>query len=169
MTTALLVFYSRLSRDRLERILRSQGIEVYPISGRAPDATETVRRHPADVVVIDKDVADISVTQAVRHIAQILPRRPIFTASTNNQKAEVFRKGRRIGTVNLGEIAHFATSGETMDTTSRYKSSSVARAPFDSQSDRHPQKTIDELLQQLDDISAEYKSLLGRLIKMRLS
>ena len=132
MTTALLVFYSQVSRDRLERILRAQGFEVYLISGKAPDATETVRRHPADVVVIDGDVADISVTQAVRHIAQILPCRPIFTASTNNQKAGVFRNGRRIGTVNLGEIGHFDTSGETMDTTSPYKSSSVARAPFDS-------------------------------------
>ncbi len=104
MTTALLVFYSRLSRDRLERILRSQGIEVYLISGRAPDAAETVRRHPADVVVIDKDVADISVTQAVRHIAQILPRSPIFTASANHQRAEVYRKGRHVGNQLLVEL-----------------------------------------------------------------
>ncbi len=107
MTTALLVFYSRLSRDRLERILRGQGMEVYLISGRGPDATETIRMHPADVVVIDKDVADISVTQAVRHIAQILPLSPIFTASADHQRAEVYRKGRQVGTVNLGEILHF--------------------------------------------------------------
>ena len=89
MTTALLVFYSRHSRDRLESILRNQGIEVYLISGRSPDATESVRRHPADLVVIDKGVADISVTQAVRHIAQILPHSPIFTASANHQSSEV--------------------------------------------------------------------------------
>ena len=108
MTTALLVFYSRFSRNRLEHSLRSQGIEVYLISGRAPDATEIIRRHPADVVVIDKDVADISVTQAVRHIAQILPRKPILTASANHQRAEIYRKGRHVGTVNLGEISHFA-------------------------------------------------------------
>ncbi len=108
MTTALLVFYSRLSRDRLERILRSQGIEVYLISGRAPDATESVRRDPADMVDMDKDVADISVTQAVRHIAQILPLSAIFTASANHQRAEVYRKGRHVGMVNLGEILHFA-------------------------------------------------------------
>ena len=93
MTTALLVFYSRLSRVRLERILRSQGIEVYLISGRAYDATERVRRHQADFVVIDKDVADISVTQAVRYIAQTFPCNPIFTASANHQRAEVYRRG----------------------------------------------------------------------------
>ena len=108
MTTALLVFYSRLSCVRLERILRSQGIEVYLISGRASNATETVRRHPADVVVIDKDVADISVTQAVRYIAQTFPCSPIFTASANHQRVEVYRKGRRVGTVALGEILNCA-------------------------------------------------------------
>ena len=108
MTTALLVFYSRLSRVRLERILRSQGIEVYLISGRASDATKRVRRHPADVVVIDKDAADISVTQAVRYIAQTFPCSLIFTASATHRRAEVYRKGRHVGTVNLGEISHFA-------------------------------------------------------------
>ena len=108
MTTALLVCYSKHSRDRLESILRNQGIEVYLISGRLSNATETVRRHPADLVVIDKDVADISVTQAVRHIAQILPRSPIFTVSASHQRAEVYRKGRHVGTVNVGEILHFA-------------------------------------------------------------
>ena len=112
MTTALLVFYSTHNRDRLESILRNQGIELYLISGRLPDATETVRRHPADLVVIDKDVADISVTQAVRHIAQILPHSPIFTASANHQRAEVYRKGRHVGTVSLGEILHFAAGAE---------------------------------------------------------
>ncbi len=110
MTTALLVFYSGLSRDRLGRILRCQGIEVYLISGRAPDATERVRRHPADLVVIDKDVADISVTQALRYIAQTFPCSPIFTASATHQRAEVYRKGRRVGTVNLREILHYAAS-----------------------------------------------------------
>ena len=112
MPTALLVYYSRFSRDRLEHILRCQGMEVYPISGRAPDATERVRGHPTDVVVIDKDVTDISVTQAVRRIAQILPRGPVFTASANYQRAEVYRKGRHVGTVNLGEILHFAAGAE---------------------------------------------------------
>ena len=108
MTTALLVYYSELSRDRLERLLWNQGIEVYLISGRAPVAAESARRHPADVVVIDKDATDISVTQAVRQMAQILPRSLIFTAGANRPTAEVYRKGRCIGTVNLGEILHFA-------------------------------------------------------------
>ena len=106
------MFYSGLNRDRLERMLGSQGIEVYLISERAPDATETVRKHPAAVVVIDKDVADISVTQAVRHIAQILPRSPIFTASANHQRAEVYCKGQRVGTVNLEEILHCAAGAQ---------------------------------------------------------
>jgi len=108
MTTLLLIYYSRLNRDGLADMLRSQGIEVYPIWGRLPNATEIVRKHPARVVVIDRDSADISVTQAVRQIAQILPCSLIFTAAINNQKAEVYRKGRRIGTVNLEEIVSFA-------------------------------------------------------------
>ena len=118
---ALLVYDSRLSRDRLECMLRNQRIEVFVISGRAPDATETARSLPADMVVIDKDTADISVTQAVRHIAQILPRRLIFTAAANQPRAEVYRKGRRVGTVNIGEILHFTAgvSLETLETTAR--------------------------------------------------
>ena len=110
MTTALLVYYSMPSRDRLERVLRCQGIDVNPISGRASDATETVRKHPADVVVIDKDTADISVTQAVRQIAQTLPRSLIFTADANHQRAEVYFKGRLAGAVDLREIVHFSAS-----------------------------------------------------------
>ena len=110
MTTALLVYYSKLSRDYLERMLRSQGIEVYLIPGRAPDATENARMHPADVVVIDKNATDISVTQAARQMAQILPESLIFTAAANRPRAEVYRKGRRVGTVNLEEILHFAAS-----------------------------------------------------------
>ena len=118
MTKALLVYYSSLSRDRLELILRSQGIEVYLIPGRAPNATEALRRHPADVVVIDKNAADISVTQAVRQIAGILPRSLIFAAAGDHDGVEVYYKGRRIGTVNLGEILHFA-AGAPLDTAAR--------------------------------------------------
>ncbi|PKB79546.1 MAG: hypothetical protein BZY88_12640 [SAR202 cluster bacterium Io17-Chloro-G9] len=108
MTNAILVYYSMVSRNCLKRMLRSHGIEVYPISGRAPNATETVRKYPTNVVVIDRDVADISVTQAVRQIAQILPQSLIFTATANDQRAEVYRNGRRIGSVNVEEILHFA-------------------------------------------------------------
>ncbi len=68
------------------------------------------------MVVIDKDVADISVIQAVRHITQISPLRPIFTASVNHQRAEVYRKGRHVGTVNLGEILHFAAGAARSET-----------------------------------------------------
>jgi len=53
MTTLLLIYYSRFNRDGLADMLRSQGIEVYPIWGRLPNATEIVRKHPARVVVID--------------------------------------------------------------------------------------------------------------------
>ena len=107
MTNALLVYYSRISRDSLERILRSQGFEVNLISGRAHDATQTVRRQSAEVVVIDKDAPDISVAQAVRQIAQILPRSLIFTAAANQEGAEVYRQSRRVGTVSLGKILEF--------------------------------------------------------------
>ena len=111
MTTALLVYYSRRSLQCLERMLGGQGIEVYPISGRAPDSTEAVRNNPADVVIIDKDATDISITQAVRHIAQILPRCLIFTASAKQQTAEVYRGGWRVGTVIAGEILKHAAQG----------------------------------------------------------
>ncbi len=112
MRTALLVYYSRHSRKRLERRLQSQGIEVYPVSGRAPDAAETVRKNPANVVVIDMDAADISISQAVRQVSQILPQSLIFTLGANHQKVGVYRKGRRIGAVDVDEILPSAASAQ---------------------------------------------------------
>lgn len=104
MRTALLVYYSRLSRKRLERRLQTQGIDVYPVSGRAPDAAEIVRKNPADVVVIDMDAADISITQAARRVSQILPESLVFTSSTNHQRVGVYRKGRHIGAADFEDI-----------------------------------------------------------------
>ena len=104
MTTALLVYYSTINRDRLEYVLRSQGIDVYLISGRDSNATDSARRHPADVVVIDKDVTDISLNQAVRQIAQLMPKRLIYAVGVNHERVDVFRYGHRIGRVDLREI-----------------------------------------------------------------
>ena len=104
LTSALLVYYSEFSRDRLEFELRSRGVKVHAISGRAEDAVDSVRTHPADVVVIDKDAADISITQAVRQIAHILPRSLIFTAGASPQDVDVYHKGYRVGTVDLEDI-----------------------------------------------------------------
>lgn len=104
MTSAIIVYYSKHCRDRLETVLVNQGIEVNSISGRSPNATNTLRLHPAELVVIDKDSADISVTQAVRRIAQISPTSWIITAGASNPKSEVYRNGSRIGVVDLKEI-----------------------------------------------------------------
>ncbi len=105
MITALLVYYSKLSRDLLAHMLGSQGIEVDLVG---PDAVENVRKHRGHMVVIDKEAADISVTQAVRRISQILPRSLIFIVSPNRPRAEVYRKGRWAGTVDPWEILKFS-------------------------------------------------------------
>ena len=104
----LLVYYSTRSRDRLEAMLRSQCAEVYAVSGRAHDAAGRVRRHPVDLAVIDKDVGDISVSQAARWMGQILPSVLVFAVGRDRQGVEVYRNGRRVGTIGFHEIAHFA-------------------------------------------------------------
>ncbi len=104
MTTALLVYYNLMNRDRLERSLRSQGIEVYSISGRDPNAKDSARRHPADIVVIDSGANDISLNQAVRQIARLMPKSLIYSVGLDHRRVGVFRNGRRIGTVDLNEI-----------------------------------------------------------------
>ena len=108
--SVLLVYYSTRSRDRLEVMLRSQGAEVYAVSGRAPDATEQVRRHPEDLAVIDKDVTDISVSQAARRMGQILPATLVFAVGSGRQVVEVYKNGRQIGVIDSREIGHFASA-----------------------------------------------------------
>ena len=114
------MYYSKVSRDRLKRMLGSHGIEVSPISGRAPNATETLRKYPANLVIVDRDVADISVTQAVRQIVQILPQSLIFTATAKDQTADVYRNGRRIGSVTFGEFLLFVADEPVEVRASRY-------------------------------------------------
>ena len=104
MTTALLVYYSIMDRDRLESLLRSQGIDVCSISGRDSNATDSARRHPADVVVIDSNADDISIKQSVRQIAQLMPECLVYLVGIDHEKVGVFRNGRRIGTVDFDEI-----------------------------------------------------------------
>ena len=89
--------------------MRSQGAKVYAVSGRALDATEQVRRHPEDLAVIDKDVTDISVSQAARRMGQILPSTLVFAVGSDRQVVEVYRNGRRVGAIDFHEIAHFAS------------------------------------------------------------
>ena len=105
--SVLLVYYSTRSRDRLEAMLRSQGAEVCAIFGRELDAAERVRTHPEDVIVIDKDVTDISVSQAARRMGQILPSTLVFAVGSDLQVVEVYKRGRRVGTIDFHEIAHF--------------------------------------------------------------
>jgi len=108
--SVLLVYYSARSRDRLETMLRSQGAEVYAVPGRALDAAERVRRHPKDLAVVDKDVTDISVSQATRRVGQILPSTLVFAVGGDRQTVEVYKNGRQIGAIGSDEIAHFASA-----------------------------------------------------------
>lgn len=106
--SVLLVYYSTRSRDRLEAMLRSQGAEVYAVSGRDLDAADRVRRHPEEVAVIDKNVTDISVSQAARRLGQILPSTLVFAVGIDRQVVDVYKGGRRVGAIDIHEIAHFA-------------------------------------------------------------
>ena len=108
--SVLLVYYSARSRNRLEAMLRSQGADVYSVSGRALDAAERVRRHPKDLAVVDKDVTDISVSQATRRVGQILPSTLVFAVGSDRQTVEVYKNGRQIGAIDSDEIARFASA-----------------------------------------------------------
>ena len=93
-----------MDRDRLENLLRSQEIDVCSISGRDSDATDSARRHPADIVVIDNNADDISIKQTVRQIAQLMPKSLVYAVGIDHEKVGVFQNGHRINTVSFREI-----------------------------------------------------------------
>ena len=111
--TAIVLYYSPASREHLEAILRSHGVEVYPIAGRAPHALEEIRRHPAKVVVIDCEPHDISISQAVRQVGRTLPDSLILTACAGRREVEVYRAGRREAAVESLDAALELYAGET--------------------------------------------------------
>ena len=92
----LLVYYSPDAQQRLEATLLAQHFEVYSIDGRAPDAIAAVREHPAGVVVIDRSAKDVSVTQAVRQIGQILMGCLVVTMYPGHPMVDIYQSGRRI-------------------------------------------------------------------------
>lgn len=117
----LLVYYSPDARQRIEEMLRSQRLEVYRIDGRAADAVDTVRCHPAEVVVMDYGAGDVSVGQAVRQVGQILPRSLVVAVHPSRAGVDIYRGGHRIGVAESLETAlrqfafHKDPNGEGQD------------------------------------------------------
>ncbi len=95
----LLVYYSPDARRRLEEVIRAQHLEVYSINGRASDALNKARKHTARVVIMDHSADDVSITQAIRQIGQVLPNSAVFTVSPGREAVDIYRKGHRIATV----------------------------------------------------------------------
>ena len=108
---ALLIYYSSAGREHVESLLQRHGLRPHSVDGRAGDAAEEIRRHPAELVAIDSESQDISITQAVRQIGRLLPRSLVFTVH-HGPKAAVYRAGRLVGQVENSCIAHFATTFE---------------------------------------------------------
>jgi hypothetical protein len=92
----LLVYYSASARQCLETALRRWCREVFALDGRASDATDSLRSHPAEVVVIDQGAGDVSINQAVRQVGMILPGSLVLTVAQDGQEVQVYLGGRRI-------------------------------------------------------------------------
>ena len=92
----LLLYYSLAARERLEAELLGRDLEIYSIDGRTPDASERVRNHPARVVIIDHGANDVSITQAIRQVGQILPHSLVVTVYLDRQSVEMYRNGHRL-------------------------------------------------------------------------
>lgn len=101
----LLVYYSRDAHRQLEAAIVSMRVEAFPVDGRAPDAMEQLRRHPARVIVIDRAARDVSVAQAVRRVGQLLPTSLVITALSAREPVKLYRAGHRIGGEDSLEIA----------------------------------------------------------------
>ena len=94
----LLVYYDRVAARHLESALRNQHLEVYSIDGRSPTATDQVRMHQAEFVVMDHGAGDINIRQAIRQIGQIAPHSLIIAVHPNRQLVILYRSGRLVGT-----------------------------------------------------------------------
>ena len=95
--TILLVYYSPDACRRLEEALIGLDLEAYFVNGRSPEAVEELRRNPAKVVVIDHSAGDVSITQAVRRVGQVLPTSLVITTSPLGNVVELYRAGHRVG------------------------------------------------------------------------
>ncbi|MBI4298542.1 MAG: hypothetical protein HY666_02140 [Chloroflexi bacterium] len=101
----LLVYYSSEVKEQLERGLQRLHLKIHSIDGRAPDASELIRTNPSEVVIMDQAADDVSVTQAVRQIGQILPDSMVITMYPGREMVEIYRRGHRIGTAERLETA----------------------------------------------------------------
>jgi len=70
----LLLYYSDRSRDRIASEVLMQGFGVNSVSARTEDAIERVRMSDVEVVVVDKDAGDISVSPAAGTSPAYLPK-----------------------------------------------------------------------------------------------
>lgn len=94
---ALLVHYSPEARRWMATVLEGKGFETYSVDGRAPDAMAQLQAHSAHVVVMDGGARDVSVTQAVRRVCQVLPSSLVITLLEASQPVDLYVAGRRIG------------------------------------------------------------------------
>lgn len=112
----LLVYYSASARQHLETVLRERCREVYALNGREADAAELLRRHPAEVVVIDQGVGDVSINQAVRQVGMMLPASVVLAVPSDGQEVQVYLGGRRIAVAPSLDAALTAHGGGTSPT-----------------------------------------------------
>ena len=102
---ALLVYYSSDARHRLESALHAQRWDVWVVSGRASDATDAIRMHPADVVVVDGTAKDVNITLAVQHISRTVLHSAVISVRPDLQTVDVYRGGHRVGFLESLEAA----------------------------------------------------------------
>ncbi len=109
----LLVYYSASACQSLEVALRRWCREVFALDGRASDAADLLRRHPAEVVVIEQGAGDVSINQAVRQVGMMLPGSLVLTVPPDGQEVQVYLGGRRIAVAPSLDAALTAHGGGT--------------------------------------------------------
>lgn len=101
----LLVFYSSGARCRLETTLLAWQLEVYAIDGWASSAVAELKEHPAEMVILDHGHQDVSLTQAVRRVGQVLPGTLVVLTSPDSTSVKLFRGGHPVGSAMSLETA----------------------------------------------------------------
>jgi hypothetical protein len=102
---AVLVYYSADARCRLESALHAERWNVWAVSGRAPDATDAIRVHPADVVVVDGGARDVNVRLAAQHISRTVGQGTVISARPDLQTVDVYRGGHWVGSADSLDAA----------------------------------------------------------------
>ena len=101
----VLMYYSPKGRQSLEAVLHRHNLKVFSVDGRAADAVDMLRKHPAEVVVVDHGADDVSLSQAIRQVCQILPGSLVVAAYPNREEVGIYQGGRRIGVAESLEAA----------------------------------------------------------------